>query len=157
MTDLRNKIEEFIASPQTERQYDGSIAVGFEMRRDLPKPFAGGIWFSAVAVQEILRASAQEAPKKETLIGGTGWCGHGSIASLCPHCVLDAINALSADEGDSVTILCHNPDPPPNVAIECHGWWTGWTDRRFEGECLLDALQAGVRAKTAHNTTKSST
>jgi hypothetical protein len=57
-------IENFIAEPQTERSYIGSIAVGFELRRDLPKPFAGGVWLSAVAITELLRALRADAQRR---------------------------------------------------------------------------------------------
>lgn len=53
------------------------------------------------------------------------------------------IDVLREDEGDSVTILCENPDGPN--AVECNGHWTNWEDKRFEGETVLDALAA------AHN------
>lgn len=59
---------------------------------------------------------------------------------------------LRADEGDSVTLLCDNPDPASrdqNNAIECNGPWTDWQDRRFQGESLDAAVQAAVEAKRA--------
>lgn len=60
-----------------------------------------------------------------------------------------AIDALRADEGNEVTILCDNPDGRPNNAIECCGAWTHWGDRRFEGDTLADTLSAAVRAMKA--------
>lgn len=42
-----------------------------------------------------------------------------------------ALEFLRAHEGDSVTLLCDNPDGPPDYAIECCGDWTGWAERRF--------------------------
>lgn len=54
--ELVEEIENFIASPQVLQQYVGLIAVGFELRRDLPKEFSDGIWFSAAAVTQILAA-----------------------------------------------------------------------------------------------------
>lgn len=57
------------------------------------------------------------------------------------------ISALRSDEGDSVTLLSDNPEGPPNNAIECCGMWTGWIDRRFEGETLAAALLAAYRAR----------
>ena len=59
---------------------------------------------------------------------------------------------LRADEGDSVTLLCDNPDPASpdqNNAIECNGDWTDWKDRRFQGESLDAAVRAAVEAKRA--------
>ncbi len=53
------------------------------------------------------------------------------------------IDFLRADEGDSVTLLCDNPEPrtsDENNAIECNGYWTNWQDRRFAGETLEAAL-----------------
>lgn len=56
------------------------------------------------------------------------------------------IDLLRSQEGDSVTILCDNPDfnMGANNAVECNGDWTGWKDQRFEGESLLDALSAAM-------------
>lgn len=62
---------------------------------------------------------------------------------------MSCIHALRADEGDSVTILCDNPEGPPNNAVECCGAWTEWNDLRFDGETLLDALRAASVARNA--------
>jgi hypothetical protein len=54
------------------------------------------------------------------------------------------IDFLRADEGDSVTLLCDNPEPrdsSENNAIECNGYWTNWHDRRFVGATLEAALE----------------
>lgn len=53
------------------------------------------------------------------------------------------IETLRATEGDSVTILCDNPDPidrDHQCAVVCNGEWTEWQDQRFHGETLLQAL-----------------
>lgn len=59
------------------------------------------------------------------------------------------IDRLRDQEADSVNILCDNPEGPPNNAVECCGFWTGFVERRFEGETLIAALQAAVAAKDA--------
>lgn len=51
---------------------------------------------------------------------------------------------LRAYEGDSVTLLCDNPDGPPDRAIECNGEWTGWQDRRFSSRNNLRSLESLV-------------
>lgn len=61
--------------------------------------------------------------------------------------LMDRINELRKNEGDSVRILCDNPEGPPNNAIECCGDWTDWKDRRFVGERLIDCLNDACRAK----------
>lgn len=60
-----------------------------------------------------------------------------------------AIDALRAKEGDSVTILCDNPDfnGQPNCAIECSGEWTNWEPRRFAGDTVLSCLCAATAAR----------
>jgi hypothetical protein len=60
---------------------------------------------------------------------------------------MSCVHTLRADEGDSVTILCDNPEGPPNNAVECCGAWTEWNDLRFDGETLLGALKAAVSAR----------
>ncbi len=59
---------------------------------------------------------------------------------------MSCIHTLRAAEGDSVNILCDNPEGPPNNAVECCGAWTDWEDQRFTGETLLDALRTAVAA-----------
>lgn len=57
------------------------------------------------------------------------------------------IDLLRSQEGDSVTILCDNPEPcteAENNAVICNGDWTDWEDRRFSGVSLLDALSAAM-------------
>lgn len=60
---------------------------------------------------------------------------------------MDLINRLRADEGDSVLILCDNPDGPPNNAIECNGGWTLYEPERFSGETLIQCLAKAEEAK----------
>jgi len=64
---------------------------------------------------------------------------------------MDRIDELRKNEGAAVTILCDNPEGPPNVAIEVCDEWTGWKGRRFEGERLIDCLNDAVRAKNDEN------
>lgn len=67
-------------------------------------------------------------------------------ANWCEVELIRLINLLRSEEGDSVTILCDNPDfnLGANNAVECNGSWTDWKDQRFEGESLLDALSAAM-------------
>lgn len=53
------------------------------------------------------------------------------------------IDFLRADEGDSITLFCDNPDfnGQPNCAIECNGYWTNWQDRRFAADTIEGALE----------------
>jgi hypothetical protein len=60
---------------------------------------------------------------------------------------MDRINELRENEGESVNVLCDNPDGPPNNAIEVCDEWTGWKPRRFEGDTLLRALNAALVAR----------
>ena len=56
------------------------------------------------------------------------------------------IDVLRAGEGDSVEILCDNPDfnGQPNCAIVCCGDWTGWLHKRFAADTVLDALSMAM-------------
>lgn len=56
--------------------------------------------------------------------------------------IVRLINELRANEGNSVTIPCDNPDfnGQPNCAVICNGDWTDWQDKRFAADTLLDAL-----------------
>ncbi len=65
--------------------------------------------------------------------------------------IVDLIDALRAEEGDSVTILCDNPDAGSANAVECNGYWTNWKDRRFEGKSVLEALSAAYIEYVQYN------
>ena len=57
------------------------------------------------------------------------------------------VNRLRDEEADTVTVLCDNPEGPPNNAVECCGFWTGFVERRFEGDTIGQALAEAVAAK----------
>lgn len=68
---------------------------------------------------------------------------------------LRLIDELRADEGNSVSILCPNPDfnGQPDHAVEVSAFWhdnlDSWQTRRFSGDTLLDCLRkarAAIRA-----------
>lgn len=58
------------------------------------------------------------------------------------------VERLRASEGNSVSLVCDNPDfnGQPNNAIDCCGDWTGWEDKRFTGETILDVLRSAHEA-----------
>jgi hypothetical protein len=61
------------------------------------------------------------------------------------------IEQLRAEEGDSVTILCDDPEAESadrRLAIDCNGAWTDWRERRFYGESVLQCLALAVTART---------
>ena len=59
-----------------------------------------------------------------------------------------AIETLTEGEGNSVNVLCPNPDfnGQPNYAIECNGDWTDWRDRRFAHDSQVECFRLAVRA-----------
>lgn len=62
----------------------------------------------------------------------------------------ERIQELRGEEGDSVSILCTNPDADehhPEFAIECSGFWTGFADRRFAGRTMSEAIELAWIAK----------
>lgn len=69
------------------------------------------------------------------------------------------ITYLRADEGDTVSLLCDNPDfsGQPSNAVECNGGWTDWTDKRFNGDSLFAALNNAALAKAVATKTLSPT
>lgn len=64
---------------------------------------------------------------------------------------VNLIEVLRAAEGDSVTILCDNPDfnGQANCAVECNGAWTGFQDRRFSGDTIMDCLRGASVARAS--------
>lgn len=52
------------------------------------------------------------------------------------------VEALRAEEGHSVTLICDNPDfnMGPNNQVECCGDYTGWHEVHFAGDTLTAAL-----------------
>lgn len=63
------------------------------------------------------------------------------------------IDAIRADEGNSVEIVCPNPDfnGQPDQAIDVRAFWGGkeWGERRFAGDTVLDCLSAAHAAMTS--------
>jgi hypothetical protein len=59
-----------------------------------------------------------------------------------------AIDRLREQEGNSVTIVCDNPDfnGLPNAAVEVCADWTDWKAERFTGESVSLALSAALDA-----------
>jgi len=58
------------------------------------------------------------------------------------------VEKLRASEGNSVEVLCDNPDfnGQPNSAVVCSGDWTDWQPARFTGDSIDEALGAAVVA-----------
>lgn len=67
----------------------------------------------------------------------------GSVAQEC----WNIVEELRAPEGSAVIILCPNPDfnGLPNQAVEVCADWTGWQDKRFSGNTVLECLRNAVR------------
>ena len=63
------------------------------------------------------------------------------------------IEQLAEPEGDSVTIVCPNPnfDGGPNRRIIVNGYWTGHRDVYFDGDTLNDALYAALTQRESLN------
>ena len=58
------------------------------------------------------------------------------------------IDRLRAGEANCVTMGADNPDfTGPNSVIDCNGDWTGFEDRRFTGNDLLDCLRKAAAAR----------
>lgn len=65
------------------------------------------------------------------------------------------VNLLREAEGDSVTLICDNPDfnGQPNAKVICNGWWTDWQDREFADDTVLGALRAAITQKAVFDAT----
>lgn len=63
--------------------------------------------------------------------------------------IVDPLNRLREDEGNSVTFICPNPDfnGEPDEAIEVSAEWTNWEPRRFTGQSLAECLKAAEKAR----------
>lgn len=63
------------------------------------------------------------------------------------------IEVLTDGEGDTVNVLCPNPDfnGQPNYAIECNGHWTDWQDRRFANDSQVECFRLALRDHLQHN------
>ncbi len=98
-----------------------------------------------VAQKELIEKTLIKADRNGELAERIGKLFPPSVIALIeegrPLGMLDAIEYLrNYDEGDSVTIMCDNPDEGPARAVECCGHWTGWADQRYTGETLLAAI-----------------
>lgn len=65
---------------------------------------------------------------------------------MCDTC--KAIEVLTREEGDSVTILCANPEfTGDNYAIEVSGDWTNWDTFRYGSNTTLEALEKAILSR----------
>lgn len=143
---MTNTDAELIADPDVQRLWDAAPLMPKlkGIIRDT-RLTLNGIGFALTTAQEeaIMDATAQAivnmVQKHLSAEGATG-VPEGWRDIEC----MRLINALRADEGDEVTILCDNPDfnGQPNCVVECCGGWTRFGDQRFGGQTLLDALSA---------------
>lgn len=67
--------------------------------------------------------------------------------TVAPEC-WSIVEALRAPEGAEVCLFCDNPDVGmgANNALEVCDDWTEWRHVRFEGDTILEALRAALRA-----------
>lgn len=72
------------------------------------------------------------------------------IAALKEQADLYAcLDLLRGEEGDSVLLVCDNPDPldeSQNHVVVCFGGWTNWLDKRFQGRTQKEAITNAVVA-----------
>lgn len=74
--------------------------------------------------------------------GGHDACAVDDARAATAIRMYAAIETLRAEEGDSVIILCDNPEGP--CAVECSGEWTNWFEERFDGDTTILALENAV-------------
>lgn len=69
---------------------------------------------------------------------------------------VELVERLRSEEYDAVTLECDNPDfGGPACAISCCGAWTDYEPRCFNGETILECLEAAIAARfepTKHRT-----
>jgi len=69
------------------------------------------------------------------------------MSEICVR-TCNAIGELTAEEGDSVTIHCENPEAfERQRAIECCANWTNFEWLRFDGGLIVECLESAVAAK----------
>jgi hypothetical protein len=71
--------------------------------------------------------------------------------SVAANEIWGIIADLTEGEGNTVTVLCPNPDfnGQPNYAIECCGDWTDWQDRRFAHDSRIECFRMAWAAHKA--------
>lgn len=112
----------------------GRVPSGWDLTRYARAKMALSYAAQAAELAE-LRAKLEAAEKEAALRSDM-------IDSDC----MAAINTLRMNEGNSVTLICDNPDfGGPNNAIECSGDWTNWQTKRFTGDRLLTSLQSALK------------
>jgi hypothetical protein len=62
------------------------------------------------------------------------------------------IETLRAEEGDSITILCDDPEATTGkdrMAVECIGNWTNWRTKRYYGDSVNECLRNAAMDRDA--------
>lgn len=119
-----------------------------ELRRlgnEMLVAFAEGVVWSPDqrAAYEAFAAALQSVPE---VAGEANGCEMPEVAAM------RYIEKLRVDEGDSVTILCDDPEAATTdkrLAVECNGGWTDWRNVRFYGESVLQCLAKAICARDA--------
>ena len=124
-------------------------------RRAIPLKFFFGSTEWHEKPQMLMRAFDVEknAERDFAVADMSGFVGPSDIEATTPGAAeaWALCEALRADEGSQVLLVCDNPDfnGQPNNAVECVADWTGWDNLRFTGDTIVDALRAARDAKTA--------
>ena len=64
--------------------------------------------------------------------------------------IIDDLNFLRHEEGDTVTILCMNPEADyfsSQTGVDVCGGWTGWKEKRFLASTWGTGVQLAAKAK----------
>jgi len=69
--------------------------------------------------------------------------------------IVDRIDQMRREEGDSVTIVYDNPDfAGPSGLVIASGGWCGFAEQRYFGENLANALVSAVKDREAREAAK---
>lgn len=97
-------------------------------------------------LQELLRSIASTQRNLQPVISKA--CDDAADTLDRLQAIIDPLNRLREDEGNTVTFLCPNPDfnGLPDEAIEIIADWTNWVSWRFSGNTLAECLQSAELA-----------
>ena len=67
------------------------------------------------------------------------------------HELVALLDSLRLDEGSTVTLHGNNSDfnGMPNCLVECSGEWTGWVDRRYRADTIVECLRKAKAERDA--------
>jgi hypothetical protein len=115
-------------------------------------PYSYYVALRKIALAAIVATEAETTEKAAKVSAMRTVAGEPQVPDAEAIEIWRLIEHLTDGEGDTVNVLCPNPDfnGQPNYAIECNGYWTNWEDRRFAADRQVECFRLAFAEMRSH-------